>query len=99
MEELHNSFKPMLTPKQMLHKGIFGGTYFSQLVDYRAFPKDWFNNLNESYYLSQKYFGKYNDRHGAILSRSMDKVFSTKTKEVSRLPLKLVSILWRSVLK
>ena len=23
MEELHNSFKPMLTPKQMLHKGIF----------------------------------------------------------------------------
>ena len=46
MEELHNSFKPMLTPKQMLHKGIFGGTYFSQLVDYRAFPKDWFNNLH-----------------------------------------------------
>jgi len=60
MEELHNSFKPMLTPKQMLHKGIFGGTYFSQLVDYRAFPKDWFNNLDESYYLSQKYLVKIN---------------------------------------
>ena len=60
MEELHNSFKPMLTPKQMLHKGIFGGTYFNQLVDHRAFPKDWFNNLDESYYLSQKYLVKIN---------------------------------------
>ena len=48
MEELHNSFKPMLTPKQMLHKGIFGGTYFNQLVDPRIFPKDWFENLDES---------------------------------------------------
>jgi len=37
MEELHNSFKPMLTPKQMLHKGIFGGTYFNQLVDLESF--------------------------------------------------------------
>ena len=48
MEELHNSFKPMLTPKQMLQKGIFGGTYFNQLVDYRIFPKDWFKDLDES---------------------------------------------------
>ena len=60
MEELHNSFKPMLTPKQMLHKGIFGGTYFNQLVDYRIFPKDWFKDLDESYYLSKKYLVKNN---------------------------------------
>jgi hypothetical protein len=60
MEELHNSFKPMLTPKQMLHKGIFGGTYFNQLVDYRIFPKDWFKDLDESYYLSKKYLVKIN---------------------------------------
>ena len=30
----------MLTPKQMLKKGIFGGTYYNQLGDYRKFPKD-----------------------------------------------------------
>ena len=60
MEELHDSFKPMLTPKQMLHKGIFGGTYFNQLVDYRIFPKDWFKGLDESYYLSKKYLVKIN---------------------------------------
>ena len=60
MEELHNSFKPMLTPKQMLYKGIFGGTYFNQLVDYRIFPKDWFKDLEESYYVSKKYLVKIN---------------------------------------
>ena len=43
MEKLELSFKPMLTPKEMLHKGIFGGTYFSRLVDHKDFPQDWFN--------------------------------------------------------
>ena len=37
----------MLTPKQMLHKGIFGGTYFAELVDYKNFPDDWFYKLNK----------------------------------------------------
>ena len=32
-QDLYNLFKPMLTPKQMLKKGIFGGTYFNQLVE------------------------------------------------------------------
>jgi len=44
-------FKPMLTPKEMLHKGIFGGTYFAELVDYKEFPEDWLdpdNNAIES---------------------------------------------------
>tara|TARA_B100001250_G_scaffold140867_1_gene120572 strand:+ start:316 stop:819 length:504 start_codon:yes stop_codon:yes gene_type:complete len=48
-------FKPMLTPKQMIHKGIFGGTYFYELVDYNIFPKDWFDGLTKDYYLSSKY--------------------------------------------
>ena len=37
--ELYESFQPMLTPKEMIRMGVFGGTYFSKLVDYRTFPK------------------------------------------------------------
>ena len=55
MKEFYKSFRPMLTPKEMLRKGIFGGTYFNKLVDYRIFPEDWFYDLDESYYLSSKY--------------------------------------------
>ena len=59
-QDLYNSFKPMLTPKQMLIKGIFGGTYFNQLVDYRKFPKNWFSEIDKSYYLSIDYNRKLN---------------------------------------
>ena len=31
MEELYKSFEPMLTPKEMIRMGVFGGTYFSKL--------------------------------------------------------------------
>ena len=44
----------------MLKKGIFGGTYFNQLVDYRKFPKDWFSEIDKSYYLSIDYNRKLN---------------------------------------
>ena len=50
----------MLTPKQMLHKGIFGGTYFAELVDYKNFPDDWFYKLNKSFYCSKEYLTKVN---------------------------------------
>ena len=42
-------FQPMLTPKEMLEKGIFGGTYFAELIDHRDFPEDWFKKLDASY--------------------------------------------------
>jgi len=53
-------FKPMLTPKEMLHKGIFGGTYFAELVDYKEFPEDWFEGLDESAYKSKEYLANVN---------------------------------------
>ena len=45
----------MLTPKEMIRMGVFGGTYFSKLVDYRAFPKEWFSDIDENFYLSNDY--------------------------------------------
>ena len=48
-------FNPMLTPKEMLHKGIFGGTYFSQLININDFPSIWFDKLDKNYYLSENY--------------------------------------------
>ena len=60
MTDINNSFKPMLSPKEMLQKGIFGGTYFNKLVDYRIFPKDWFLDLDQSYFLSKNYNKKIN---------------------------------------
>ena len=48
-------FKPMLSPKEMIHKGIFGGTYFNKLIKINDFPNDWFDGLNKKYYLSENY--------------------------------------------
>ena len=50
----------MLTPKQMLHRGIFGGTYFAELIDYKDFPRDWFKGLDKSFYCSCRYLIKVN---------------------------------------
>ena len=48
-------FAPMLTPKEMLSRGIFGGTYFSQLVDPADFPSDWFDGLEGDMYHADRY--------------------------------------------
>jgi hypothetical protein len=53
-------FSPMLTPKEMLHRGIFGGTYFSELINHEDFPDDWFKGLNKDFYSSEKYRAEIN---------------------------------------
>ena len=53
-------FEPMFTPKEMLEKGIFGGTYFAELIDHKDFPKEWFENIDESFYKTDKYLTKVN---------------------------------------
>jgi len=53
-------FEPMFTPKEMLEKGIFGGTYFAELINHKDFPEEWFENIDESFYKSDKYLTKVN---------------------------------------
>ena len=53
-------FEPMFTPKEMLEKGIFGGTYFAELIDHKDFPEEWFENIDESFYKTEKYLTKVN---------------------------------------
>ncbi len=53
-------FEPMFTPKEMLEKGIFGGTYFAELINHKDFPEEWFENIEESFYKSDKYLTKVN---------------------------------------
>ena len=52
---LQTQFNPKLTPKEMLARGVFGGTYFSEIISYKDYPEDWFTDLHPDQYCSNKY--------------------------------------------
>jgi len=68
----------------MLKRGIFGGTYFSCLIDPKNFPDDWFEGLDESFYLSDNYLSGVN----------YFKVKSGQSQKEWEANKKMVSVLW-----
>ena len=58
-------FSPNLSPKEIIRLGSFGGIYFYDEegkidINFKEFPRDWFDGLDESFYLSKKYNKKIN---------------------------------------
>ncbi len=53
-------FKPMLTPKEMIKKGIFGGTYFAEIISFKDFPEEWFRGVDKNLYCSKTYLPEVN---------------------------------------
>ena len=58
-------FLPNLTPKEVIQYGSFGGIYFYDEegtinINYKEFPSDWFEGLDESQFKSKKYNKKVN---------------------------------------
>ena len=64
----HPIFRPRFTPRQMIEAGVFGGCYFNPRggkkgilgrvvdIDHGEFPASWFAGLDESLYLSRRYY-------------------------------------------
>ncbi len=59
------TFSPNLSPKEIIRLGSFGGIYFNDEggridINYKEFPSEWFEGLDESFYKSKKYNRKVN---------------------------------------
>lgn len=77
------TFKPNLTPKECIQKGIFGGIYFNPVggkpgiiskrinINYKEFPDDWFEGLNESIYRGKEY-NKYVNKYKVVSGKNQE---------------------------
>ena len=70
----HPEFRPNLTPKEVLHAGSFGGTYFRPIYSsvtgksynkaHEEFPADWFEGLNLKRQVTRSTYDKGVNKYG-----------------------------------
>ena len=55
-KRFYNEFNPDLTPKQILHYGVFGGSYLGDTIC--EYPKSWFNKekISKTFNVNLNYF-------------------------------------------
>lgn len=79
--QMDPDFNPNLTPKECIQSGIFGGIYFNPRggkpgirskhvdIDYREFPADWFEGLDEKDYRGLTY-DKTRNKYGVVSGKN-----------------------------
>ena len=83
-EDIHKLFKPNLTPKQILHMGSFGGTYYRPIYssvnkkNYKSntiiknLPDSWFKNLNIEKYVTSTIYDKNINKYKVKCGTSLE---------------------------
>jgi len=77
-------FRPNLTPKEVLHRGSFGGTYFRDITSsvlgqrlkgrdaIAELPKDWFEGLNLKYHVCSQVYNPTINKYGVRCGGGLD---------------------------
>lgn len=78
----HPEFKPNLTPKEVLHRGSFGGTYYrpitSSVTDesytnvHKEFPADWFKDIDLKTTVIAKKYNPAVNKYGVKCGGDLD---------------------------
>jgi hypothetical protein len=78
----HPTFRPKLTPKEILQAGAFGGTYFRPIYSgvtkqlwrdaWREFPADWFAGLDVSTQVASSVYRPGVNKHGVSCGQGLE---------------------------
>lgn len=81
----HPEFRPNLTPKEVLQRGSFGGTYFRQITSgvtgetyknsWKEFPSDWFDGLNVATQIASHDYRDSVNTYGVRHASSANKLY------------------------
>ena len=77
-------FKPNISPKEVLHAGSFGGTYFRPIYSsvtnksytsnsvIKEYPDSWFNKINKDKYVISSVYDKSINKYGVKCGSSLE---------------------------